>query len=324
MVSIIIPAYNSAEYLPETLQSVVAQTYRPIELLVVDDGSTDATVVLVKQWLAEHAQKSDFRGRLLRQTHRGGAAARNLGLAQAEGEWIQFLDADDTLARDKLSRQIALLSESSGALTYCSWRYLHGEDGNFRPGNVRQATPLPPDADPLKLHLEGWFCPIHGYLWPRQLLQALGGFDSSLAADQDAELLMRALVSGTKLVFTPDTEVQYRLHDSGQISRSVSRSKLRSRLRVVKTIAGLLEAQGSLESYRESLAIRCDELERSACLAYPAFARLCRRASRELAPNHRPLVRGGLAYRLTRRVFGLYLSEWLSRQKRQILARGPQ
>ncbi len=107
LVTVIIPTYNRAHLVTEALDSVYEQTYRPIECIVVDDGSTDDTVEVVKQW--KHAHTSDgFCARLKRQENRGAPAARNHGREAAQGDYLLFLDSDDVLPRDAVNtlRQI--------------------------------------------------------------------------------------------------------------------------------------------------------------------------------------------------------------------------
>ena len=98
-VSVIIPVYNSEAYLKECLDSVVHQTLQDIEIICVDDGSTDASMDI----LQKYAQK-DERFRILEQQHLGGGAARNLGLKEAEGEYLSFLDSDDYFELDMLQK----------------------------------------------------------------------------------------------------------------------------------------------------------------------------------------------------------------------------
>ena len=134
--------------------------------------------------------------------------------------------------------------------------------------------------------------------------------------------MLRALAAGVQLRYVPGVEVQYRVHSAGQVSRVRSQAKLRSRYRVARKIAAILEREGRIEPYRKSLAIRFDELRRTCCVTYPALAELCRRASEAHWPGHAPIIRGGPAYRLSRKLLGLYAAEWLSLQKRTLLRRG--
>ena len=108
LVSVIIPTYNRAVFLKEALDSVHAQTYRPIEVLVVDDGSTDNTQELFKQWALEANEGAKFRVFYFQQNKSGGPVARNRGLIESHGEFIQFMDSDDLLHPEKLATQTTM------------------------------------------------------------------------------------------------------------------------------------------------------------------------------------------------------------------------
>jgi glycosyltransferase involved in cell wall biosynthesis len=107
-VSVIVPTYNRAEQLPGTLDSVWYQTYRPLELIVVDDGSTDDTVATVKDW-ADMRDDDQFQVQACKQENRGPSAARNRGLVESRGQYIQFLDSDDRLHPQKIEAHAAAL-----------------------------------------------------------------------------------------------------------------------------------------------------------------------------------------------------------------------
>jgi glycosyltransferase involved in cell wall biosynthesis len=116
LVTVIVPAYNAARFLAATLESVVAQTYRHLEILVVDDGSSDETPKIVEQFTL-----ADSRVRLLRQANGGVGAARNAGIAQARGVYIAPVDADDIWHPDKIAEQVAVMDQGSERMgfVYC-------------------------------------------------------------------------------------------------------------------------------------------------------------------------------------------------------------
>jgi glycosyltransferase involved in cell wall biosynthesis len=124
LVSVIIPAYNSEKYIAEALDSVFAQTYRPIEVIVVDDGSTDGTADVVKKCQERFIGSNGFAGSTIKtgaanktsltyfyQKNSGPSVARNAGIKAARGEYVAFLDADDAWTDDKLEKQVALLQD---------------------------------------------------------------------------------------------------------------------------------------------------------------------------------------------------------------------
>jgi len=126
MVSVIVPVYNAADLVGETLDSIMAQDYPEWELIVVDDGSTDHSAEVVAPYLA------DQRVRFITKPNGGVASARNLGVREARGELVAFCDSDDLWAPDKLTRQMELLSEPEVVLVYCGIELLM-PDGSIKP-----------------------------------------------------------------------------------------------------------------------------------------------------------------------------------------------
>jgi glycosyltransferase involved in cell wall biosynthesis len=125
LVSVVLPAYNAAPFIRRTLESVLAQTYEKLEVLVVDDGSTDATIDIVKEMAAR-----DQRVVLLRQPNRGVAAARNLAIEVSRGEFIAPIDADDIWYPHKIERQVECLTQAgpSVGVVYCWWTRIDEDD----------------------------------------------------------------------------------------------------------------------------------------------------------------------------------------------------
>ncbi|MHC5768216.1 MAG: glycosyltransferase family 2 protein [Nostoc sp.] len=123
-VSIVIPAYNSLKFLPETMESVFKQTFKDFEVLVVNDGSSDDT----EHWVSQIA---DPRFKLITQENQGLSGARNTGIAHASGEYIAFLDADDLWEPTKLEKQVLCLEENSEIGLVYTWVALIDENGNF-------------------------------------------------------------------------------------------------------------------------------------------------------------------------------------------------
>lgn len=193
-VSILIAAHDAQETLPNTLASVQAQQMSDWEAVVVDDGSRDATAALV----AHHA-KEDSRIRLLQQTRGGAAAARNTALAQATGDWIAFLDSDDTLTPDHLQRLLdGAAARPDATLIHCGWyRTLDGQPWWAR----HPAEPIP-DA----FWVAARYCPfaIHAALFKRSIVPD-GGFDTSLKICEDWDFWQRIARAGA--VFAPVEDV---------------------------------------------------------------------------------------------------------------------
>ena len=146
LVSIIIPVYNGAQWIGETLASALSQTYSNIEIIVVNDGSTDNTADVVCRYAQANLQ-------LVEQPNRGQSAALNHGLSLAKGDYIQYLDGDDLLATDKIERQLAFLQrQPPGTVSCCEWTrfYQDASQSQFIP------QPLWQDFAPVDWLLCAW------------------------------------------------------------------------------------------------------------------------------------------------------------------------
>jgi peptidoglycan/xylan/chitin deacetylase (PgdA/CDA1 family)/trans-aconitate methyltransferase len=187
--SVVMPAFNSAGTLSRALQSLAAQKRSDWEAIVVDDGSTDDTRALAQAWAAR-----DSRVRTLSQKQSGASAARNAGIAAAAGEWIVFLDSDDTLDR----RYLTLMSEAAarrpavGAVC-CGYRR-RGTDG--RHTAFYDAPPM--DQDPFLTCAGGPPTAIHAIMVKRSVIARVGGFDTALATNEDWDLWLRVARAGTE------------------------------------------------------------------------------------------------------------------------------
>lgn len=213
LVSVIIPAYNARRWLPETLASVRAQQEDvDLEVIIVDDGSTDDTAEYVTQ------EWPDFR--LIRSENRGVSHARNLGTANAKGEWFQYLDADDLLLPGKLSRHLALIQKRPECdAVYANWqRLVEGRTGDFVPGEVVKRSIQDISKDPEVAFFSTLWCPTGCYLWRRSFLEKVLPWKEWLPVIQDARFSWDAAAAGARWVHDPEVSVLYRQHRAGSVS----------------------------------------------------------------------------------------------------------
>jgi glycosyltransferase involved in cell wall biosynthesis len=138
MISVIIPVYNTKQYLKSCLNSVLAQTYSNLEILFIDDGSTDGSGALLDSFA-----ETDPRIRVIHQANGGVCAARNRGIEEAAGEWLSFIDSDDTLEPDLYQTLMALIRQYGGDIAHCSYHRI--TDGVVKPiggtGSIHVHTP---------------------------------------------------------------------------------------------------------------------------------------------------------------------------------------
>lgn len=214
LVSILIPAYNAESWITDTLQSAVDQTWPRKEIIVVDDGSSDRTL--------EVAQRFASKGVLVVSKKNGGAAAaRNHAIKLSQGDYIQWLDADDLLAPDKIERQLASLQDFDNRRVLLSspWAYF-----NYRSHRARFVpTSLWRDLSPVEWLVRKMGENLHmqtaTWLTSRELSEAAGPWDTRLMSDDDGEYYCRVLLASEGTHFVPEAKVFYRITASGRWSR---------------------------------------------------------------------------------------------------------
>ncbi|MEL6645012.1 MAG: glycosyltransferase family A protein [Pseudomonadota bacterium] len=207
LVSVVIPTYNRAHLLADALQSVAAQTWRPLEVIVVDDGSTDDTRAVFDRWAA--GSGPDITARFEEQEHQGGNAARNLGISKAQGDFVAFLDSDDLWKPSKIARQIeGLIARRDAGASYCGIEEVEiGSDA--APYNPTRPYP---EGDISKLLLvSDVTAPTSCYVVARSVLEAAGGFDEALRARQDWDLWIRVSLA-TQILAVPEALTVLRNH----------------------------------------------------------------------------------------------------------------
>lgn len=189
LVSIIIPCYNVEDYVHESIDSVLNQSYDPIEIIVVDNRSTDNTLNILKRYEREYPQQI----KLLEAYQAGAPIARNKGLSIAKGQWIQFLDADDILLKDKIRNQLALIDKAEKTPDFIAGSYRFVTmDGN-------QKNVFPDISDPWAGLLWSSIGNTCANLWRKQSLDAINGWNETLKSSQEYDLMFRLLRNGAML-----------------------------------------------------------------------------------------------------------------------------
>lgn len=188
-VSAVIPAYNAARTIARAVDSVLAQTWQPIEIIIVDDGSTDDTLAVIAQYAARGV-------RVVGNGSNGGAAsARNLGIEHAGGEFVAFLDADDEWLPEKISRQMSIITGRPDMSFVACMAGLVRVDGRWQ-GNLYQDLPPVEGAEAWRTLLAYNFVATPTVLARRSALLAVGGFDTALPTAEDQDLWIRLALHG--------------------------------------------------------------------------------------------------------------------------------
>jgi glycosyltransferase involved in cell wall biosynthesis len=180
-ISVIIPAYNCAAFLPETLESVFAQTCGDIEIILVDDGSTDNTRTVI----APHLDRITY----IRQENKGLSAARNTGIRAAKGDFIALLDADDSWAAEKLDKQLPRFADTEVGIVYSDFSVRYS-DGRFQSSYLVN-RPLASEGNILENYIQSRFLFPSTMVIRRRCFEEFGGFDEEMLACEDIELFAR-------------------------------------------------------------------------------------------------------------------------------------
>ena len=215
LVSVVMPCYNSADFLAEAVDSVLRQRHGAVELLIIDDGSRDDSPRLMRT--LEKAHPASIR--CLCQPNRGPYQARNLALAEAKGEFIAFLDADDYWDADFLEKLVTRIRTSDLDLAYCGWQNV-GVEGGFADPYI---PPAYEQGDAVALALNACPWPIHAAVVRRELMARLGGFSERRFTSMDYDLWLRAIALEPRIGRVADVLAFYRWHDKGQISKVKAR-----------------------------------------------------------------------------------------------------
>jgi glycosyltransferase involved in cell wall biosynthesis len=232
LVSVIIPTYNRGHVVPEAIESVLRQTYLRLEVIVVDDGSTDNTPECLQQFAG--------RIRVVTQENAGPAAARNRGIEMARGELIAFLDSDDLWLPRKLERQVTLLQKAGKGVPCClcniCMRWNEREIDSFQIASMKPSLVEGICVNVDEMIATRFLLLNQGVVVRRQTLAKIGGFDESLRLLEDHDLALRLSLEGP-WAFIRDPLVIWRESKEGSLYRDARKDELRSR----EPLVGILE-----------------------------------------------------------------------------------
>ncbi len=200
LVSIIIPSYNAEKFIYNTILSALNQSWENTEIILVDDGSTDNTLSVVKSIRSEKIK-------ILTQENKGASSARNQGLKYAKGDFIQWLDADDILDKYKIERQLKVINyeKETNILLSSAWDtfYHRLKSAEFNP------TPLWNDLKPKEWIIYnlkyGYFMANCAWLVSREITEKAGPWNESLTYNDDGEYFFRVVLNSDLIRFTKDS-----------------------------------------------------------------------------------------------------------------------
>jgi glycosyltransferase involved in cell wall biosynthesis len=302
LVSVIIPTYNSERYIVQTLDSVFFQSYKNLEVVVVDDGSTDKTLSLL-------SAVTDPRLKVISQSNSGACVARNLGFKNSKGEFIQFLDADDILSLNKIEVQLKALEGKHNCVANGMW-------GRFYQSIQEPIKWMPHPNIHMDLEPEEWIFRNHMsqtacWLCPRKLIESAGLWREDLLINQDGEFFSRVILQSQEVLFTPEAKVYYRSNVPGSISSAIQQPEaIRSRFKTIKLLEELLaNTQNGVRRNK----LMADLYQDFIYSYYPKEQDLIREAKVKVAyygGSSKP-VPGGKFYKILSKFFGWKNVSWL-------------
>lgn len=251
LVTIGIPCFNNERWLRAAIDSALAQTYRHCEVIVADDGSTDRSL--------EIATSFGEKMRVIRGEHAGANRARNAIVEVAQGEWLQFLDADDYLEPEKIERQLAEASENADVLYGPVWIETTDPTKTHR---VR--SELHPERDLCSQWITWELPQTGGCLWRRSALQSIGAWKEGQPCCQEHELYLRAIKAGLNFRATTSVHAVYRIWSEGTLCRKDPSKVVEVKTALIDDMRSWLESRGGWTSEHRKLAGRaCFEMART-------------------------------------------------------------
>jgi glycosyltransferase involved in cell wall biosynthesis len=232
LVSVIIPLYNSGAALERTMRAVLDQHHVPLEVILVDDGSSDNSYERAQKYLSANVQ-------VLRQKNGGAAVARNTGLAAARGVYIQFLDAGDLIDRDKIAAQVEALEKQPGHVAVCGYKQFTTDSDLHNGVYPDQSSFIFSSDDPQDFLIRLWggygemnFIQTNCWLVPRKVIDSAGPWRAYRCPDDDGEFFARVLLASKGVVHVPGVYNYYHIEEGGvnQLSRSTHHKYLMNTL----------------------------------------------------------------------------------------------
>ncbi len=249
LVSICIPAYNSEKWIGETIQSAINQTWQNKEIIVVDDGSTDNTLNILQRFQSDIVK-------IVTQENKGACAARNHALAISKGDFIQWLDADDLLAHNKIELQLKEIDFNKNTRillsSSCAKFYYRANKNRFAPNQLWQD--LTPKNWFLKRFIDGAIIYQHAWLVSREITEKAGKWNEKLIVNQDGEYFCRIVAASDFIKFVGEAKCYYRVGNIGSVSNSKSNKKLASLIEAnILSTNHLLELENSFTTKNASI-----------------------------------------------------------------------
>lgn len=310
-VSILIPCYNAEKWVAQAITSALEQTYPNKEVIVVDDGSTDDSVAIIKSFGSLIHWESQF--------NQGGNSTRNRLLELSTGDWIQYLDSDDYLLPDKIKKQLEVLDQFPEAEVIYSPSIFEYWDDKL---SKQEVCPIPQPHDPWIL-LARWYLPQTGSpLWRKSAIAQVGSWKRDQPCCQEHELYLRLLMAGKKFVYCDYAGSVYRQWSEATVCRKDMRQTYTQRLKIKNCMEQYLSTTNQLTPERQRAINQARfECARKIWLFDPNWSYSLIQKIRDRDPKFSPS--GSAApqvYKFTYNYFGFSVAEYMAQFKRKLKA----
>ncbi len=301
-VSVIIPVFNAVSHIEQTINSVLEQSYPNIEIVAIDDGSTDGS------W--DYLNALNLPNFIVKKNKgKGACSARNYGFQLSSGDYIQYLDADDILSVNKIEQQVNAINHQFDTIAVCSTKHFYEtiENGKVTDVPFLYSTK---DTELFLLNLYGAngnhnMVQTSAWLTPQILIKKAGSWDEGLSKDQDGEFFCRVVTTANQIVYTPNTLNYYRKHINGtNIAGKKQRKHIESQINALESKTKRFVKYNGSHEYKRAFALQYKII---AIDAFPQFKDLSNRSSNLSqsfgGSNFLPVL-GGRVVELVKTIFG--------------------
>jgi len=241
LVSICIPTYNAANYIVDSVNSILNQSYTNFEIIIVNDGSTDNTKTILNSY-------SDRRLKIIHTQNKGQSAAANLAYQNSKGEYIKFFDADDILSPHFIENQVLVLKNNPNAIASAGWgRFKKNDLTTFKLNKEpvwRDMLPIDWIVESLESNTNMMQCGL--WLIPRNIIKKAGTWNPKLSLINDFDFFTRVLLASDMVLFTKDAILYYRSEIENSLSSQKSSKSLKSAfLSITSVVDNILSFENS-------------------------------------------------------------------------------
>jgi len=324
LVSVLIPAFNAENYIADCIDSVIQQSWKNIEIIIIDDGSTENTCKVINRFLRDNRVKA------FSQRRSGLSSTRNSLISHATGKFIQLLDADDMLGRDKIKSQVEILQNNCNSIAVSET--IHFNDGtNHLLDGVREGFDIAITQNPFEFLIRLWggndgiFHMVHPASWliPKKIIDDIGLWNLKLRKDIDGEFLARVVLNSRRIHALPHVSMYYRKYPNNRKKANItSDNSYEAYQSVYLSIKLKME---HLRKYTNDKRIsRCVGimLMNLAISSYPShkdISQLCIRDIVDLGVSIRCPIMGGTPIEVIKKTFGWKLAKRLQLTYRRMI-----